>query len=139
SHCKRIRRSRTHARYACRELLTSEQALHEREHSAIARRKIEARTEEEVQFVSTRARRQPGDFASAELTDHAQAWGKVRSERTGTTLAVDAAGSPSRIDSDILIIAGNLETLALLGVGSRGRGKQQTTCNQQLTHSSLRR
>src|SRR5438477_4744094 len=129
-HRKRVARSRTETRRSSRELLSAEQRLHVRKHPSAASREVHPGTEQVIDLVRRRARRQAGNLAAAYITDNADTLGQIGAEGTRTALAVDARSAAAWVNPDELIVAGNLKPSALLGVSGRCRNRQQPAHNQ---------
>src|SRR5690242_10054177 len=128
-HCKRVGRARAHARYSRGEPFAAEESLDKRKHAS-SRVEIDPGPEQVIHLMRGCARRQTGDFARAELADDADARCQVRPKHTRAALAVDAGGPASGIETDILVVSGNLNPTVFLGHGRAGPQEKQPTYDQ---------
>jgi hypothetical protein len=83
------------------------------------------------------ARRHAGDFAAAEISDKAEPAIHVGRERATDALAVGGWSTLAWIDSDVLIVSGNLHAPGFLGLRDVGREQSEPKQNEQFTHHFL--
>src|SRR5713101_9644353 len=93
--------------------------------------------EEVVDFMGRRSRGQAGDFAAADIRDHAEPAINVNAERAARALATRAGSALAWIDSDVHVLAGNLHAPSFLGLRVAGREQNEAEQNKQFTHHSL--
>src|SRR4029077_16267137 len=103
--------------------------LHVRGHAAVVAKR-HAGPEQEVELMGRSAGRQAGDFAAADIANHADPLGNINRERAARTLAAGARSSLARVDSDILILSRNFHATALLGLSNAGREQCEPEQNE---------
>jgi hypothetical protein len=135
-HRKRIDRRRRETRRAGRQPFAAEQHLRVRGHAAVVVIR-HARPEQVVDFMRRGARRQAGDFAAVDIADYRDPLIQVGRERAARTLTAGTRSTLARIDSDVLILSGNLHVPGFLGLCDAGREQSEPEQNEQFTHSFL--